>query len=98
MLKEYWESAQFLQLKAEIDAEAVYAAQLERMDIRDHPSRQVNPLSHSEYSSDNPFDRSQPNSLPPSGPLDPTDLELEEIKGNSSKLSWGCTPLGGKIA
>lgn len=102
LLEEYWQSKHFLDLKAEIDAEAEYGAQLERMDIRNFPARDAKPFSPFDYEgSINPFDPVQPASglhysgLSYSGPLHLRELELgmlEGTSGNSYILGVGNTP------
>lgn len=97
LLEEYWQSKHFLDLKAEIDAEAEYGAQLERMDIRSFPARDLKPFSPFDYEgSVDPFvPVHSGGGLSYSGPLHSRELELgmlEGTSGNSYVLGVGNTP------
>lgn len=56
--KDYWSSPHFHQLKDELDAEAEYSEQLERMSIRNFPLRRLSYDPLPNY--DNPFETGQP--------------------------------------
>ncbi|KAH9531567.1 hypothetical protein CY35_19G044800 [Sphagnum magellanicum] len=87
LLKEYWQSSYFQELKNQIEMDMEYSAQLERMNIRDIPLRVIRNRDY-ELPTDNPFDRSQASSVPSSGPLDPQGVNLgSRANGNSTSKS-----------
>jgi hypothetical protein len=87
LLKEYWQSSYFQELKNQIEMDMEYSAQLERMNIRDIPLRVVRNRDY-DLPTDNPFDRSQASSVPSSGPLDPQGVNLgSRANGNSTSKS-----------
>jgi hypothetical protein len=87
LLKEYWQSSYFQELKNQIEMDMEYSAQLERMNIRDIPLRVIRNRDY-ELPTDNPFERSQASSVPSSGPLDPQGVNLgSRANGNSTSKS-----------